>query len=251
MERSCFHGQGVAQARSNEMKGREMGVYRRYGIYAVPHAELAALGKGWLGWDLDAGLPHPHLPVAGLPRPLPDLTATATPYGLHATIKPPFRLAEGMTEDLLGRAMAQFAATAPPVVVQGLMLTDLDGFLALTPQGDVTALNVFAARAVRDLDPFRGNAPEAELTRRRAAGLSDAQEALLQRWGYPYVMDEFRFHITLTGRLTSAEATSTRAALAPLLVPILRAPYVIDDIALVGQMENGRFRLIHRYRLSG
>jgi Protein of unknown function (DUF1045) len=251
MEWSCFHGQGKAQVRGNEMRGRGMSGYRRYAVYAVPHAELAALGKSWLGWDLDAGLPHPYLPVSGLPRPLPDLTATATPYGLHATIKPPFRLADGMTEDQLGGTMAQFAATTLPVVVEGLRLTDLDGFLALTPQGDVTALNALAARAVRDLDPFRGNAPEAELTRRRAAGLSDAQEALLQRWGYPYVMDEFRFHITLTGRLTSAEATSTRAVLGPLLASVLRAPYVIDDIALVGQMENGRFRLIHRYRLSG
>ena len=49
--------------------------------------------------------------------------------------------------------------------------------------------------------PFARPPGAAELERRRKAGLSAAQEKMLLRWGYPYVLDEFRFHLTLTGRL--------------------------------------------------
>lgn len=233
--------------------------FRRYGVYVVPGGALGGFGRDWLGWDLDAGLPVPHIAVEGLPKPLSDLTAIATPYGFHATIKPPFRLADRQTEADLRDAVAALAARHAPVRLDGLVLTDLDGFLVLTPLGDVPALHALAATAVRDLDAFRAPASKAELARRRAHGLSAAQEANLIQWGYPYVMEEFGFHITLTGRLSRPEAAQVRAVLTPLLAPLLApllppvvpAPFVVDQLALVGQMENGRFRLIHRYPLSG
>ena len=86
---------------------------------------------------------------------------------------------------------------------------------------------------------------------RRALLLQRAeQEALLQRWGYPYVMEEFRFHLTLTGRLPVDKITHwTDTARAHL--PPLPAPFVMDVVALVAEREDGRFELIQRYTLAG
>lgn len=225
--------------------------FRRYAVYVVPGGLLADFGRDWLGWDLAAGRPVMQMAITGLPRPLSDLTASAAPYGLHGTIKPPFHLAEGQTVATLHDALVEFAGRVAPVQLEGWGLDELEGFLALTPLGDATALNALAATTVQALDHFRAAAHASELARRRTAGLTARQEANLIRWGYPYVMEEFGFHITLTGRLSAADAVPTRAVLSSLLQPVLPVPYCIDALALVGQMENGWFKLIHSYPLSG
>jgi hypothetical protein len=217
----------------------------------VPDKGLAAFGADWLGWDIATGQAVAQPEHAALPRNVADLTKAASPYGFHATIKPPFRLAPGLEQADLCAAMAELAGRLAPLSLSGLELTDLDGFLALTPVGDVSALNALAAIVVRDLDRFRAPAPESELACRRAVGLTADQEINLIRWGYPYVMDEFGFHLTLTGRLTAPEAMATRAVLTPLLAKIPLAPVPITDLALVGQTETGWFKLIQRYPLSG
>jgi len=51
----------------------------------------------------------------------------------------------------------------------------------------------------------------AELPCRRQAVLSPAQDALLVRWGYPYVMEYFRFHCSLTGSLQGVTAQQVHA----------------------------------------
>ena len=216
----------------------------------VPDGDLAAFGAMWLGWDITTGQTVER-PRVNVPRPLDDLTKAATPYGFHATIKPPFRLTPGLDQADLSAAMAELAGRLAPLVLDGLALTELDGFLALTPVGDVNGLNALAATVVRDLDRFRAPATDSELARRRAVGLTAAQETNLIRWGYPYVMDEFGCHLTLTGRLTAPEALATRAVLSPLLAKIPLAPIPIADLALVGQTETGWFKLIQRYPLSG
>ena len=133
----------------------------------------------------------------------------------------------------------------------GLAVRRLGRFLALRPLGDETALNALAAACVEALDPFRAPAGEAELARRRANGLSPAQDANLMRWGYPFVMDQFRFHITLTGRLSDDVLPEVEQALQQALTPLLPRPFTITDLALAGEAEDGQFHLIHRYTLSG
>jgi putative phosphonate metabolism protein len=223
----------------------------RYAIYWLPEGPLRDWGEAWLGWQMATGTALPRPDVAGLPGSLADLTAAATVYGLHATIKPPFRLAEGQDDAALRAAFAAFCAAQAPVTAGGLHLTDLDGFLALTPEGGTEALDALAGRVVAALDAFRAPAPEQELTRRRAAGLSPRQEAMLQRWGYPYVMEEFRFHVTLTGRLTPDQAAAVRRAIAPALAPLLPRPLRIGGLSLVGQMAQGGFRLIAHHDFPG
>ncbi len=224
---------------------------QRYALYLAPTGPWAEAAADWLGWDLATGAARAQPDLPALPRPLCDLTAPARKYGFHATIKPPFRLAEGHDAQALHAAVTALCARLAPVATEGLALDDLDGFLALTPRGDTTALDARAAEVVHSLDTFRAPPSEAELARRRAAGLSPAQDANLARWGYPYVMGEFRCHLTLTGRLAPGEAATVRAAAQEHLGTLLPAPWQIDSLALAGEQADGGFRLLHRYALTG
>lgn len=224
--------------------------FTRYAIYYAPCADAAwsKWATSWLGWDIVAGREVAH-PSAGA---LDVATITATPrkYGLHATLKPPMRLADGHDESALRGACEALAARLPPVQLEGLQVERLGRFLALRPIGDVGALNALAAACVTELDGFRAPAPDAEIAKRRAGGLSAEQDAHLLQWGYPYVLDQFRFHITLTGKLPKRELPAVEAYLAEALVPLLPQPFVINDLALMGEAEDGRFYLIQRYALS-
>lgn len=219
--------------------------FTRFAIYYLPpEGALAQFGAAWLGWDVGTGTGMVQPAVEGIE----EVTRTPRKYGFHATLKPPFRLAEGTTQAELERAAETLAASLPAARAESIGLSLLGRFLALTLEGDTRGVEQIAARCVTDLDRFRAPAGEAELARRRASGLSAAQDALLLRWGYPYVLAEFRFHMTLTGRLDDPapwEATLAKA------LPPLPAPFRLDQIALVGEREDGRFELIHRYALSG
>ena len=210
-----------------------------------PEGPLADFGAAWLGWDVVTGREAVQPDVTGLR----DITMTPMKYGLHGTLKPPFKLAEGKTADQLGLAVAGLAASLEPTTCERMALTTLGGFLALTPQCDARGLRRVADACVRDLDPFRAPAGDAELTRRRATGLSDKQEALLTQWGYPYVMEEFRFHLTLSGRLSAADIAHWLAIVEQHLPP-MEAPFPIDQIALCGERPDSRFELIQRYALT-
>lgn len=224
---------------------------KRYAIYYAPEpGPLADLAAHWLGWDAAAGRALPHPDLAGLPRPVAEITATPRKYGFHGTIKPPFRLAPGQSPEALHRACTDLAAHLAPVTLDGLHLSQLGGFLALTPQGGASALADLAATVVRALDAFRAPPTQAEIARRKPDRLSPRQRALLDQWGYPYVMEEFRFHLTLTGDLPPPEADAVAAALRPHLAPHLPRPFTIRDLCLFGEATDGMFRILHRYTLS-
>jgi len=225
--------------------------FRRYGIYVVPEGAFYAAGAVWLGWDSVAGIPVSHPDVSDLPDTAEVMTATPRKYGFHGTIKPPFFLAEGTDVDTLHEAAAAFCASRAPLTIRQLEVRRLGGFIAVVPSEPNAALADLAGATVEALDAFRAPPSEAELTRRRKAGLSDRQEALLQRWGYPYVMEEFRFHLTLTGRLPSDKADQARETLAAYMAPALPQPWTLDSVCLMGEDEEGRFHLVHRYTFAG
>ncbi|MDZ4093449.1 MAG: DUF1045 domain-containing protein [Paracoccaceae bacterium] len=226
--------------------------YERYAIYVAPEpGALAEFAADWLGWDAASAAPRTHPAVAGLPRGLHEITATPRKYGFHGTIKPPFRLMPGTTcADLHVKTMALCARLAP-VTLTGLVLHRLGGFLALVPEGDQTALAELAAAVVAGLDGFRAPPDAAETARRRPERLNPAQRAHLDRWGYPYVMDQFQFHLTLTGDLPPSEAEIVHTALAPLITPLLPRPFPVTSLCLFGQAKDGQFHLLRRYPLSG
>lgn len=226
-------------------------MFHRYAVYYTPEpgTPLAEFGADWLGWDSAKGAARTHPVMDGLD--MAQITATPRKYGFHGTIKPPFRLADGMTAEALADALATLCADAAPVTLDGLHLARLGRFLALVPTGDASALAGLAARAVKELDIFRAPATDAELAKRRAARLSPAQDAHLVQWGYPYVLDEFRFHLTLSGRLDPDLATATEAALETPMSQLTLAPYRMTGLTLLGEDAAGMFHQIHRYALTG
>ena len=226
--------------------------FKRYAIYySPPQGALATFGSAWLGWDLDSGKAVAHPELAGLDTPVAQITETPRKYGFHATLKPPFRLAKDHSFEGLMEACEKICATLKPVTLDGLHLSQIGRFLALTPVGDETELAALSASVVRAFDPFRGPQTDAELARRRAANLSPAQEENLLRWGYPYVMDAFHFHMTLTGKMPKSEIAHLREILTAAVAPHLPTPFEIRELTLAGEAEDGQFHTIKRFALSG
>lgn len=225
--------------------------YKRYAVYFVPPAgaEWVEFATHWLGWNPETGTCVAHPVFGGLD--VAAVTEVPRKYGLHATMKPPFHLHNDQSFDSLCQACAQLASTHPPVTLDGMEIVRMGRFLALRPVGREFGLNRLAAACVQELDRFRAPASDAELTLRRAARLTPEQDANLVQWGYPYVLDAFRFHLTLTGKLDKATLNATQSELGRTLSPLLPAPFRIAELALMGEAQNGYFHLIHRYALSG
>ncbi len=218
----------------------------RYAVYFVPRREtpLGSFGARWLAGDGDlAGLdPSLHRRITAKPRG----------YGYHATLKAPFRLAGRQTEEALIEALVSFADARPSPRPFDLALRDISGFLALVPAGAAADVAALAQACVEAFEPFRAAPSDEELARRRAGGLTERQEANLLRWGYPYVAEDFRFHMTLTDRLTQEERQAVEPVLAGLVQPLIETPLKIDAISLVKQDEpQADFAALRRFALTG
>jgi len=224
-------------------------MFERYAIFYTPTGGLAQWGAAWLGWDSARGDVPPHTEVAGLD--VATMTATPRKYGLHATLKAPFRMAQNACLQDLQHAASEFALTHPKVAIGQLELRNDTGFVALRPQHDTAELQQLAAATVKAFDPFRAPLTDADIARRRKASLSVRQDAQMLNWGYPFIFEDFHFHLTLTGRLPAQEATAVIAALTPCVLPLVPAPLVIDAITVMGQDSAGMFHQIHRYTLTG
>jgi hypothetical protein len=221
----------------------------RFAVYYAPRpGAFADCAAAWLGRDAATGqaLAQPLLP--GIPDPA-GITTDPRRYGFHGTLRAPFRLGEGVTPQQVEQTVAALARRLAPVTCDGLRLEDLHGFLALTPTGCEAALLDLAAQVVEATNPLRAALTPAEIARRRPDQLSARQRALLDIWGYPHVMEEFLFHLTLTDRL--ADPAPAMAALAAHFAPVLPQPFVIEDLCLFGEDASGLFHLLHRYALTG
>ena len=226
--------------------------FRRYAVYVTPPpGPLADFGAAWLGWDPVTGREVAHAEIPGLPAPVAEVTETPRRYGFHATMTPPFALAEEQTEDGVTQTFERVCAERPPVTLDALRVGRMGRFLALLPEGDTATVDALAAASVRAFAPLRAPLTADQLARRRAAGLSPAQEARLLHWGYPHVIDGFRFHMTLTGKRPDHELPALRAALASRLAPLLPEPVVVEALSLMGEDAQGRFHLMCRTPLEG
>lgn len=223
----------------------------RYAIYYAPSPDsaLAELGANWLGRNNDLASAIPQQSVAGIsPDRLREITASAHHYGFHATLKPPFAIAAEGTPEQLDAALANFAKKQKTIDRLALKVGCLDGFLALLLAEESMEIRNLAAACVREFDAFRAPPSQQDLARRRQAPLTDLEDALLQRWGYPYVMEAFRFHMTLTCRLAEEERDPLENTIRTLFGPIAAKGVSIDGISLFHQeSRDSAFRLLRRY----
>lgn len=227
-----------------------MSDYSRYAVYFLPDGGFYRLGVDWLGWCSRQGAVRSHPELAGLSRPIAQITDTPRKYGFHATIKPPFKLAKFQSANDLAARFRELCKATSRVEIPVLEIGRFGGFVAAVPASHNPALQELAATMVKGLDPFRAPASEAELAKRRSAKLTPRQEEMLITWGYPYVMEEFRFHLTLSGHLPQSEANDLVSRLQAHFAPVIPQPLVVASLALMGEDEMGRFHHIESQNLA-
>lgn len=223
----------------------------RYAIYFCPppNAELARQAAIWLGRD--AFSDEMLRPVSAGPLSAGEVayhTAAARRYGFHATLKAPFRLASDESEASLTAALDAFSATATAPVIATLDLKQIDGFFALVPSARSLELEALANDLVEQFDRFRAPLTDSDIARRNPEALSPRELQYLHKWGYPYVFDAFRFHMTLTGRVAGAEVPRVRAAIESHFAGFIGQPLAIDTLALFIEPDSGgpfQVRSIH------
>jgi hypothetical protein len=172
------------------------------------------------------------------PARMHALTADPRRYGFHATLKPPFELSMESTEADLLAAFRSFALGRSAFDLP-LAVARLDGFLALVPPRPEIASRSLADDCVVAFEPFRAPPAKAELEKRRQTGLTAAQDDNLVRWGYPYVFDDFRFHLTLSQRLDGNEADRLHSAATLYFADPLAGPVAIETLALFVERSPG------------
>jgi putative phosphonate metabolism protein len=230
-----------------------MANFLRYAIYyaAAPGSELDRFGANLLGYDAWSGedLPFPD----GVAERMPDwrdLTQDPRKYGFHATLKAPLMLAENKTEAELVAACAAFADTPRTIPVIKPVVNSISGFIAVVPAERSAELERLADDCVSAFDAFRTPLTPEDRARRNPSRLTPRQCDYLDRWGYPYVMEEFRFHMTLTGRLNDTRRAPVLAMLRDRFATIGIERLAIDAIALFRQDNtSSRFRIVDHWKL--
>lgn len=225
----------------------------RYAIYYAPAREsrISQLASAWLGRDAFTGeaLTRPGLP--GLEDlDLDRLTADPRGYGFHATLKAPFELAAHETEDALVGFAESFAAGRTAFEAE-IAPAALGTFLAFRLSNPTPAMDDLAAHCVRAFDPYRAPLSDFDLARRRKAPLTPEQDARMVQWGYPYIFEDFRFHMTLTGSIRD-EALRGRVlrALEDHLAEVA-GPHRFDSVAVFRQADrDAPFQILARLTFS-
>jgi hypothetical protein len=224
-------------------------MFERFAIFYTPTGALADFGAQWLGWDSAHGRAVVQSEIAGID--VRTITQTPRKYGLHGTLKAPFKLAEGCDLAQLRDAASTFATGQPEFEIGALALRHDSGFVALRPRSQQVALCKFAAATVMAFHGFRATLTDVDIARRREAKLTARQDQQMLDWGYPFIFDDFHFHLTLSSRMEAGEAAQVIDALSLRLESIVPTPFVIDAITLMGQDDRGMFHQIHRYTLTG
>lgn len=225
----------------------------RYAIYFTPPpaSALWRFGSRVIGYDAYGSLAAAasrHAQLAPLLRD--EQLAEPARYGFHATLRAPFELATGKEASDVLVAARTFAAIRAPVDIGELQVSRLGGFVALVCVAPPPELAQLAATCVRHFEPLRAPLSSADRARRLGAPLTARQQDHLDLWGYPYVMDDFTFHMTLTGPLDERTIASTLPVLQQLHAKIA-APVTIDAISVLEQPARTEpFHVIGRFQLS-
>jgi putative phosphonate metabolism protein len=230
-----------------------MANFPRYAIYyASPlDSALNRFGADLLGYDAwtSANLPFPN-DVLERVADWREVSEDPRKYGFHATLKAPMTLVDGKSETELLAACADFARQARPLPIIRPVVSSISGFIAVTPAETSDSLQQFAADCVRAFDGFRAPLTAEDRARRRPDMLTPRQRDHLDRWGYPYVMEEFRFHMTLTGRLDATRREPILKMLQERFSATRIERIAIDRIALFRQDDpHARFHILKDWTL--
>ena len=210
----------------------------RLAIYFVPDpdTELYQFASNWLGYDIRDAREIPY--AKALLRINPqheELVAPARRYGFHATLKAPFRLRDGENVEKIVEGLQEFSGRFRKFTVPSLQFRTFSSFTCLVPEIEQTEIKKIADQLVRDFDRFRSPLTQEELDKRMAKKVNARQIDLLRQWGYPYVFDCYRFHMTLTGTLPTdpVKKNEIQQQLRRYFEPVLKQPLCFNTISLV------------------
>jgi putative phosphonate metabolism protein len=215
----------------------------RYAIYFTPSKNDALTEKAsrWLGRNAFSGEHYrDHQDFA-------DVTAEPRRYGFHATLKAPFELSETHGEAELLTAFHAFAATRHAFDIPKVVVGALGPFFAIVPQDTYQPLQDFAADVVDYFEPFRAPLSESDIARRRPQKLTERQRQNLSRWGYPHVMDDFRFHMTLTGPVIEDDRAKMAGILAREFAAFTDKPLTMSGLGLFIEKTRGEDFTVHTW----
>jgi putative phosphonate metabolism protein len=227
----------------------------RYALYYAPAAETALwrFGSDLLGYDAMTGqATQAVVPDGQTADSWMALTREPRRYGFHATLKAPFYLNAGMDEAELHEAMDEFKKMVREVQMPSMILKIIGSFIALVPSEPNPHLQNLAAQTVEYFDRFRAPLTDHDRQRRLKSPLTERQIGYLDRWGYPYVMEDFRFHMTLTGPVHADERDALHQTLKSLFIQAaLDYPVNIDRLVLFKQSDSKHnFRIVHYVDLA-
>lgn len=226
----------------------------RYAIHFTPppNDPMTHAAAAWLGRDVYSG--HSVEPPAGVNLGMQEIsyhTALPRRYGFHGTIKAPFRLAEGVSEAALLRELMCFAGTHQPFSLPPLEVAKLGNLFGLVPEWPCESLNFLAASVVQEFDRFRASLSDAEIDRADPDRLSASQLTNLHRWGHPYVMDEYRFQMVLTGGVMPADCARVEQSVRRVFQPLLNRTLEFSNLALFVEDEPGAPFRVHSLHPMG
>ncbi|MGL3607550.1 DUF1045 domain-containing protein [Rhizobium sp. G187] len=223
----------------------------RYAIYFTPSEDhpLTRAAAEWLGRDAFSGEALPQLLASGFERPeLAELTADPRRYGFHATLKAPFHLKDEMEEADLLDAFRSFCTARQAFDIPGVMINRIGPFFAIVPAETHGPLQDFAASVVEAFEPFRAPLSADDMARRKPERLTDSQRQYLTTWGYPYVFDDFRFHMTLSGPVPDDRAPVMAEGLEAHFSAFTNRALRIDGLALFVEPERGAPFQVHSWQ---
>jgi hypothetical protein len=211
-------------------------VIHRHAAYYAPAegSPLAQLGAQWLGRCAQSrrAIRQPDFPTIS-PATFYACTAAAARYGWHATMKAPFALKPSLEMDAIPRAFSALAQSKKALTLPPLTLRNMGDYLALVPNAASSALQELAFDCVRALHPLAEPLSDQQLVQRRRTPLNASQDAMLLQWGYPFVGEEFQWHMTLTGSLrgvTDGELQALQEAALQWFGPVLNQAVELDAI---------------------
>ena len=219
----------------------------RYAIWFTPPASdpLSLVAANWLGRNVFSGdmLEPPAVRGLGI-HEIAFHTAVPRRYGFHGVLKAPFHLSADMSEPQLLRDLMRYAGTFAPFQISRLEIARLGSFYSLMPSAPCEQIQYLASAIVQEFDRYRAPLSEADIERSDPDGLSAAQFANLHRWGNPYVMDEFRFHMPVTGSINAIDMPRIEPALRTIFEPVLKEPVMVSNVALmIEEGAGGPFRV--------
>lgn len=226
----------------------------RYAIHYTPSPNdpMTHAAAAWLGRDVYSGqtVEPPALCGLGM-QEISYHTALPRRYGFHGLIKAPFRLAEEVSEAALLRELMCFAGTLQPFALPPLEIGRLGNGYGLVPSWPSEMLNFLAASIVQAFDRYRAPLSDADIERADPDRLSATQLTNLHRWGHPYVMDEFRFQMVLTGDVAAGENLRVERAVRSVFEPLLARQMEFSNLALFVEEEPGAPFRVHSLHPMG